>query len=346
MNGRELSIVDAESIFYEPIRKPRYLVEGLIPNGLTLLCGSQKVGKSWLVLKLCLCVSKGEDFFGLPTVEGDVLYLCLEDTHSRIQSRLFKLTDEVSERLKFARCCSQLGAGLISELNTHMKNYPDTKLIVIDTLQKIRTATKDSMYASDYEDLSAIKKLADRYSIAAVVVHHVRKQGDNDIFNKVSGTMGITGCADTTIVLEKESRMSDMASLYLVGRDIEYQQLKVRFSDCEWELLERKDRADMEKERIPQALLRVIDFMAERWEWEGTVTELLEEMGDIDIRANELGKFLSQYNEDVLMANGILYRSWRTGAKRTVTLTREERSGFCDNSDNDDNNDKSFGIPP
>lgn len=66
MNKKELNILDAESIFYAPITKAKFIVEGLIPSGLTLLCGAQKVGKSWLVLQLCLSVSKGECLFGLP----------------------------------------------------------------------------------------------------------------------------------------------------------------------------------------------------------------------------------------------------------------------------------------
>ena len=94
---------------------------------------------------------------------------------------------------------------------------------MIDTLQKIRTSSKENAYANDYGDISIIKDFADRHSLAVVVVHHIRKQGDNDVFNKVSGTTGLTGSADTTFVLEKETRASDTAKLYCVGRDVEYE---------------------------------------------------------------------------------------------------------------------------
>ena len=116
-------------------------------------------------------------------MEGDVLYLCLEDTFCRIQDRLFRLTDEASGRLHFAVASCKLSDGLIVQLEDYLKDYPDSRLIVIDTLQKVRTASKDNAYASDYGDISLIKDFADRHSLAVVVVHHIRKQNDSDVFN-------------------------------------------------------------------------------------------------------------------------------------------------------------------
>ena len=91
---------------------------------------------------------------------------------------------------------------------------------MIDTLQKVCTASKDNAYASDYGDIPRLRSLRTRHSLAVVVIHHIRKQNDSDVFNKVSGTTGLTGAADATFVLEKETRASDTARLYCVGRDI------------------------------------------------------------------------------------------------------------------------------
>ena len=102
----------------------------------------------------------------------------------------------------------------LSLIHIYLKEYPDSRLIVIDTLQKVRTASKDNAYASDYGDISQIKEFADRHSLAVIVVHHIRKQNDSDVFNKVSGTTGLTGSADATFVLEKETRASDTCLLY------------------------------------------------------------------------------------------------------------------------------------
>ena len=159
---QKLNMVDADALLYQPLDKPRFVVEGLLPTGLILFCGSQKIGKSWLMLKLCLCVSAGLPFWEMETREGDVLYLCLEDTFFRIQDRLFRLTDEADSRLHFAVASCKLTAGLIVQLEDYLKEYPDSRLIVIDTLQKVRTASKDNAYASDYGDISQIKEFADK----------------------------------------------------------------------------------------------------------------------------------------------------------------------------------------
>ena len=133
---QQLQTVDADTLLYEPLEKPSFVVDGLIPTGLSLFCGSQKIGKSWLMLKLCLCVSQGIPLWDMQTLEGDVLYLCLEDTFCRIQDRLFRLTDEASGRLHFAVASCKLSDGLIVQLEDYLKAYPDSRLIVIDTLQK------------------------------------------------------------------------------------------------------------------------------------------------------------------------------------------------------------------
>ena len=272
---QKLQTVNAETLLYEPLEKPSFVVDSLIPTGLSLFCGSQKIGKSWLMLKLCLCVSQGIPLWDMPTMEGDVLYLCLEDTFCRIQDRLFRLTDEASGRLHFAVASCKLSDGLIVQLEDYLKDYPDSRLIVIDTLQKVRTASKDNAYASDYGDISLIKDFADRHSLAVIVVHHIRKQNDSDVFNKVSGTTGLTGSADATFVLEKEKRASDTAKLYVTGRDTPYQEYTLRFRDCRWELVDRKTQEQLAKETIPDVHFRLVDFMRDKEEWIGTATELI-----------------------------------------------------------------------
>ena len=118
---QKLQTVNAETLLYEPLEKPSFVVDSLIPTGLSLFCGSQKIGKSWLMLKLCLCVSQGIPLWDMPTMEGDVLYLCLEDTFCRIQDRLFRLTDEASGRLHFAVASCKLSDGLIVQLEDYLK---------------------------------------------------------------------------------------------------------------------------------------------------------------------------------------------------------------------------------
>ena len=317
---QKLQTVNADTLLYEPLEKPSFVVDGLIPTGLTLFCGSQKIGKSWLMLKLCLCVSQGIPLWDMPTQEGDVLYLCLEDTFCRIQDRLFRLTDEASGRLHFAVASDKLSDGLIVQLEDYLKEYPDSRLIVIDTLQKIRTASKDNAYASDYGDISLIKDFADRHSLAVVVVHHIRKQNDSDVFNKVSGTTGLTGSADATFVLEQESRASNAAKLYVTGRDTPYQEFKLRFHDCSWELVERKEQEQLAKEMIPDVLFRLVDFMQDKEKWTGTATELLDALGETGTAANVLTKWMNEYRLDFLLENHIRYDFSRRSSGRMISL--------------------------
>ncbi|MEY8327060.1 AAA family ATPase [Lachnospiraceae bacterium 54-11] len=324
---QKLQTVNADTLLYEPLEKPSFVVGGLIPTGLTLFCGSQKIGKSWLMLKLCLCVSQGIPLWDMPTQEGDVLYLCLEDTFCRIQDRLFRLTDEASGRLHFAVASDKLSDGLIVQLEDYLKEYPDSRLIVIDTLQKVRTASKDNAYASDYGDISLIKDFADRHSLAVIVVHHIRKQNDSDVFNKVSGTTGLTGSADATFVLQQESRASNAAKLYVTGRDTPYQEFTLRFRDCSWELVERKEQEQLAKEAIPDVLFRLVDFMQGREEWTGTATELLEAMGETGTPPNIMTKRLNEYRAGFLSENNICYSYHRKKGGREISLTRQSGDG-------------------
>ena len=324
---QKLQTVGADTLLYEPLEKPSFVVGGLIPTGLTLFCGSQKIGKSWLMLKLCLCVSQGIPLWDMPTQEGDVLYLCLEDTFCRIQDRLFRLTDEASGRLHFAVASDKLSDGLIVQLEDYLKEYPDSRLIVIDTLQKVRTASKDNAYASDYGDISLIKDFADRHSLAVIVVHHIRKQNDSDVFNKVSGTTGLTGSADATFVLEQESRASNAAKLYVTGRDTPYQEFTLRFRDCSWELVERKEQEQLAREAIPDVLFRLVDFMQGREEWTGTATELLEAMGETGTPPNIMTKRLNEYRAGFLSENNICYSYHRKKGGREISLTRQSGDG-------------------
>ena len=339
---QKLQTVNADTLLYEPLEKPSFVVDGLIPTGLTLFCGSQKIGKSWLMLKLCLCVSQGLPLWDMPTLEGDVLYLCLEDTFCRIQDRLFKLTDEASGRLHFAVASCKLPDGLIVQLEDYLKEYPDSRLIVIDTLQKVRTASKDNAYANDYGDISLLKDFADRHSLSVVVVHHIRKQNDSDVFNKVSGTTGLTGSADATFVLEKESRASDTAKLFVTGRDTPYQEFKLRFRDCSWELVERQTQEQLAAAEIPTILFRVVEFMQDKEEWSGTATELLAAMGESGGLSTVITKWLNEYRSTFLSENDVQYDYKRKYNGRKITLSKRIGGGH----DSHDRYDGSFGMPP
>ncbi len=201
---------------YKPIE---FVVDNMIAQGLYILAGAPKVGKSWLSLDICLSIAKGEKVLGQETSIGTVLYLCLEDSFERIQKRLYELTDEPTDRLHFVIMSDSIGNGLEEQISDFKSNHTDLKIVFIDTLQKIRESTENN-YGSDYKEISVLKSLADKLEIAIVLVHHTRKCSDSDPFNMISGSTGLSGCVDGSMVLVETRRGSRTAKLYSVGRDI------------------------------------------------------------------------------------------------------------------------------
>ena len=327
--GVGIDTIDADTLMFKPLPKSRFLVNGLLPQGVNILCGASKIGKSWLVLDLALKVAAGEPFWGNETAKCDVLYLSLEDTYQRIQERLMMLTDEAPPNLRFAVTASSLSGGLEKDLINYLYTFPETKLIIIDTLQKIR-AEKDKfsggLYANDYEDMSVLKKVAAERSVSILLVHHLRKQKDSDVFNQVSGSTGIVGAADTTYVMQRESRDSNSAKLTATGRDIEYQQLQLKFENMRWELVEKKDGETLRKEQIPPFLFQLVDFMRDRAEWSGSATELLAVLGEKDTSPATAVKSIVRYYYEVLFPEGMDFRQKRTNKARLLVFSKRDAS--------------------
>lgn len=186
-----------------------------------------------------------------------------------------------------------------------------------------------------YDDISSIKRIADGFNIAILLVHHLRKlQDSDDHFNDVSGSTGIIGAADTNFILRRK-RSGNAATLLVSGRDVEYQELTLQFNDLVWELVERRNSEDIHKAELPKFLFRVVDFMECRTEWVGTATELLTEMKEREVTPNMVTKYLGQFAYEVLEPLGIEYRTKRTGKSRLIKFLRR---------DGDDANDAGIAI--
>lgn len=251
----KLKTVDAETLLSTPMSKTMFIVDGLISQGVNVISGASKIGKSWLMLWLGLQVAQGNSIWGLPTLQCDVLYLSLEDTQRRIKDRLYNLTDSAPDNLYFAVTSGLIGGGLEEQITDFLTEHPATKLVIIDTLQKVRDSKgstgKAGMYGNDYDDISSIKRIADGFNIAVLLVHHLRKlQDSDDPFNDVSGSTGIIGAADTNFILRRK-RSGNAATLLVSGRDVEYQELTLQFNDLVWELVERKNSEDIHINTVP-----------------------------------------------------------------------------------------------
>lgn len=212
------------------------IVENLLEVGTYLFVGSPKVGKSFFMAQLGYAISTGKDLFGLKVARGDVLYLALEDNYERLQRRLSTMygTESV-HNLHLAISAKTLKGGLLKQLEGFMAEHSDTKLIVIDTLKKIRDTMQEQFsYNSDYEIMDELKGFADKHQICLLIVHHARKQVSEDIFDTISGSNGLMGAADGAFVMSKKNRISSKAILDVVGRDHPDQRFQLAFNRSEW----------------------------------------------------------------------------------------------------------------
>ena len=319
----KIQLIDAETLYYKPLEHPKMLIDGVLSDGLAIMAGDSKIGKSWMVLWMCLQISKGEPVWGLPTRKTDVVYLALEDREWRVQQRMQDLTDTPPENLHFGFSCGQLGAELESQIEDVLKDYPSTGLLFIDTLQMVRdnVSAKVNAYAQDYKDLSSLKKIADNHGICIFVVHHTRKERDGgNIFNDMTGSTGIMGVADTGMILRKEDRFGDNATLCITGRDVEEKKLKMQMCGVKWEITEELSADDLRKERIPDFVFKVVDFLFEHRQFEGTVTELLAAVGNTELKPNVASKYLTRFYSEVFAPMGITYEYRKTAAARTINL--------------------------
>lgn len=233
--GRELQHMEFPEI--------RYIVPGFIPEGKSILAGKPKIGKSWLSLDIACAVAMGGYAMGsIKCEQGDALYAALEDNPRRLQGRLNLVLQgqEWPERLTIWTTSPRLGNGLIEELECWLNNSDNPRLIILDTLGKIRSkpesGDKSSAYDNDYREMETLHALAAKWQIAIVVVHHTRKSEADDPIDTVSGTLGLAGAADTILVLD---RKANGATLYGRGRDIEEIEKAVKFNTCmfRWEVL-------------------------------------------------------------------------------------------------------------
>ena len=329
----QLDTIDAEELMATPYAPKDFIVAEFLPEGLTLLCGPSKIGKSWFVLQLCLCVSLGVRFMGFNTTKCDVLYLALEDTFQRVKDRIARLTDETPTNLRFAVQAGTLGGTLEEQLTLHKEKYPETKLVIIDTLQKVRgapdTKHNTSAYSKDYSDVCALKKLADELSIAIVLVHHLRKAQDkDDPFNEISGSTGLMGAADTALLLKKFDRGSNYAEFLWTGRDVKDGGLFLTFEDCTWTMIKGDVIRDTTcYRRLSPIVYKACEYIKENGHFKGTASELLTLLGADNVKPNVLTRNLSTEAYDYLKEVGILYTSGRTGSGRWIELILKPSDG-------------------
>jgi RecA-family ATPase len=324
-NARDFFNTLSVSELYDTVYPPRQpVVENLLYTGTYLFAGAPKVGKSFLMAQLAYHVSSGTDLWGYSVRQGTVLYLALEADYGRLQQRLSRMYGtEDNDNLHLAICAKQLGSGLAAQLISFFEVHPETRLVIIDTLQQIRDIGGELYsYASDYEIVKQIKRLSDESGVCVLLVHHTRKQTAEDAFDTISGTNGLLGAADGAFVLQKKRRTDNSATLDITGRDQQDQKLHLEFDHdhCIWNLTSAETELWVP---MPDPILSIVaDIVsADNPVWCGSATELASMITGEEISANALTRRLNVGVEMLLTEHGVRYENSRNHAGRQIILT-------------------------
>ena len=308
MSTEKIKTVSGKELLKMDLPPLRFVVENFIPQGLHIFAGLPKVGKSWLLLLLCLKVAQGQPFWNYQTEKGTVLYLCLEDSLNRMQMRLSEITEDAPDNIHFAIMANSLSEGLLKQIDMFLEEHPDTNLIVIDTLQKVRDSVGEAnYYAGDYK------------GIAIVAVQHRRKQRSEDPHMSISGSTGMTGAADGSYVLIRPDEKTTDGKLYIRGRDLEEKILNIKFNadTREWEFVSG-DTLLSDAMKSDAVITAVISFIKEHGEFRGQASVLCEKL-KLNVRGNVITRKLKIYEKE-LKKIGIEYERTRTGEKRELFL--------------------------
>ena len=317
-----LNTVSYNELMEETLPCRKAVIEGLLGTGVYMLVGAPKIGKSFLVALIAYRVSTGTDLWDYRVHGGTVLYLALEDDKKRLQERMARMFGvEGSDNLHFATHAGQLGQNLDKQLQNFLREHPDTVLVIVDTLQKVREMTTEGYsYASDYDVMTNLKQLADSYNICLLLVHHTRKQPAGDNFEMISGTNGLLGGSDGALLMKKENRTDLTATLELSSRDQPEQKLYITKNpeSLVWEL----DHAETETWKEPpdpilEAVAKLITPQAPYWE--GTPTELVTVLGLPD-QSNRLTRHLNVKAGRLMEEYGIAYENKARHTGRRITL--------------------------
>jgi hypothetical protein len=235
-----ISARDLQQKHFDPVR---YLLPGYIPEGVTLLVGKPKIGKSWAALDLCIAAASNRFTLGtIKPAQGDVLYIALEDSQRRLKRRMTKLLPDDGawpERLTLQTQWRRAGDGGLDDIREWCQSVSAPTLVMIDTLEKFRPLPNARLqnYSADYEAITGLQEITkDNSGLSIVLAHHARKMDAADPFDTVSGTFGLTGAADTVLIMR---RNAGSVLLNVRGRDVEETETSLQFNKatCRWTIL-------------------------------------------------------------------------------------------------------------
>ena len=328
----KLDFYQAAELYDKQLERTQMIVQRMIPCGLTVLAGAPKRGKSWLSLALGLAVAAGHDFLGQRVAQGSVLYLDLESRQYRVKDRLSHLTfGPAPAGLYIAHQSEALGPKFYQQMEGWINAVGNARMIIVDTLGRVKPSGKrnENAYESDTRQYGELQSWAGKHKIAVVVVHHLRKTKDNDDwFDRINGSNGLVGAADAVLGLGGK-RGEDVSKLMVSGRDIDGDySLAIRFDGGRW-VLESADSEAYAEEREylnDDLICGIFEFMYDRYEWQGTATQLLDDIVAYTQKPLDAGgsrgvsRTLNRFSRMLYEREGILVGYKRTSQRRLMFL--------------------------
>jgi|GEM_PF-2672099 len=343
-SSNRLDTIDYSTLMKQEYAPLKFQVDKILPQGIFILAGAPKIGKSWLVLDICHSIAAGNELWERNTTQNGVLYIALEDNHRRLQDRLKKIIQEElpTEPLNLHLAVSAKGIhdGLMEQIDSFMAEHPDTGFIAIDTLEHIRKGEVDrkdrGLYSTDYADMQILRAITNKYDgITLMLIHHTRKMYDADPLFTVTGSTGLTGAVDGIWVLDKEKRADNKAVLSILNRDTKGYAFKLQLDEviCKWQFLGECEQSEQDdKERLAVAINKLFtqNDLHEAEEWKGNATALWTKrvkdkslVGTVKERINQVSHSKKWWTRKKLDENGdVVYKTDKQG---NIKLNKDDK---------------------
>lgn len=284
------------------LEPPQFLIEEILPRGICLLGAPPKTGKSWLSLDIGIQIAQGGEVLGKNCNQAEVLYLALEDSLYRVMDRIKKQQPggNVPGGLHIAIMSEQITVGdqetgLYKQLDMFLEKYPNTGLVIIDTLQMVKPQGGNKQeYEQVYSLLNTIRPLFTERGIGVILIHHTRKATKNDInvFETFLGTQALTGGTDAMYIIQK-AKDEDYHILFGRGRDIEDFEICIKMdNNCRWKSYgSYEDAAEFQRKQNyrDNPIVRAIKKLLEE-----------SDIGAIEVKSKDLRMYIMEnYRETV-----------------------------------------------
>ena len=334
---RAVTAAELDKMDIPPIE---WIVKKILPVGLSMIGAPSKYCKSYMALGLCMAICNGAKFLDFDCAKHACLYFDLESTKRRPKSRLNQIAGGSADKpdnlyiIDGTEEPGRIGAGFEAQVEYQLQEHPEIKLIIVDVFQMIRQPAKrnQSGYDQDYDDFKALKQIADKHNIGLMLIHHTRKMKDpSDVFNELSGSVGVMGALDCAWVITKDDRYAEEGTLHITGRDMDTQKLKIRFNkkSFQWEYVGtekeiegRRLMDEYEQSTIVSTIKKLVKQGGGKWE--GSASDIQEASGYFGCRINDdvrkIGSLINKYEGLLWACDRIQYKYDRGGAKRKYTF--------------------------